>query len=230
MTETPRYSIGVDLGGTNLRAAAITERGELLAKIAGSTKLEEGRDVVIDDIVNSIRALRDRFGHEQLAGVGVAVPGFIKMDEGLIVGSNNLPQFEGFPVRDVISAKLGTPVILENDANAAALGEKYFGAARASTTSCCSRLAPASAAHPRQRPHSAWLSGHGGRTRPYDRHSQRQPLRMRLRRLPGETRLRHGHLRHGEADGARRRYEWPKSTRSRSPTPRMPGRRAASSS
>jgi glucokinase len=128
MTETPRYSIGVDLGGTNLRAAAITEQGELLAKISGSTKLEEGRDVVIDDIVNSIRALRDRFGHEQLAGVGVAVPGFIKMDEGLIVGSNNLPQFEGFPVRDVIGEKLGTPVILENDANAAALGEKYFGA------------------------------------------------------------------------------------------------------
>lgn len=130
MTETPRYSIGVDLGGTNLRAAAISEDGRMLGKISGSTKLEEGRDAVIDDMVKSIRALRDQFGHDTLAGVGVAVPGFIKIAEGFIVGSNNLPQFEGFPVRDVVSERLGTPVILENDANAAAMGEKWMGAGR----------------------------------------------------------------------------------------------------
>lgn len=128
--ETVRYSIGVDLGGTNLRAAAITEQGQVLARMAGHTNLKEGRDAVIDDIVLSIRALRDQFGSEPLAGVGVAVPGFIRMKEGLIVGSNNLPQFDSFPVRDVISERLGKPVILENDANAAALGEKWMGAGR----------------------------------------------------------------------------------------------------
>mgnify|MGYP004701997279 FL=1 len=62
--------------------------------------------------------------------VGVAVPGFIDIKEGRIVGSNNLPQFEGFPVRDDISRRLGKPVILENDANAAAMGEKWLGAGR----------------------------------------------------------------------------------------------------
>jgi glucokinase len=130
MADLVRYSIGVDLGGTNLRAAAIDEKGQVLGKIAGHTNLREGRDAVIEDIVTAIRALRDEHSQTLLAGVGVAVPGFIEMEKGLIVGSNNLPQFEGFPVRDDISAKLGTPVILENDANAAAMGEKWLGAGR----------------------------------------------------------------------------------------------------
>jgi glucokinase len=130
MGESTRYSIGVDLGGTNLRAAAISANGRELGKITGSTNLKEGRDAVIADIVEAIRSLRARFGEELLAGVGVAVPGFIEIKQGLIVGSNNLPQFEGFPVRDEISARLGTQVILENDANAAALGEKWTGAGR----------------------------------------------------------------------------------------------------
>lgn len=124
------YSIGVDLGGTNLRAAAIDHQGGMIGKFSGSTNLKEGRDAVINDIVNSIRALRDEFGSDSLKGVGVAVPGFIDIQKGLIVGSNNLPQFDGFPVRDDISQKLGTPVILENDANAAALGEKWMGAGK----------------------------------------------------------------------------------------------------
>jgi glucokinase len=124
------YSIGVDLGGTNLRAAAIDERGTMLDKIAGSTHLKDGREAVIADIVQSIQALRSRLGEHDLAGVGVGVPGFILMDQGIIVGSNNLPQFDHYPVRDEIEKQLGAKVILENDANAAALGEKWMGAGR----------------------------------------------------------------------------------------------------
>lgn len=125
------YSIGVDLGGTNLRAAAISREGKILDKISGSTHLSAGRDAVIADIVSAIVTVRDRLGNEgagRLAGVGIGVPGFILIEKGLIVGSNNLPDFEGFPVRDEIEKHLGTPVILENDANAAALGEKWMGA------------------------------------------------------------------------------------------------------
>jgi glucokinase len=58
------------------------------------------------------------------------VPGFIRIKEGFITGSNNLPYLENFPVRDEISRRLGTLVILENDANAAALGEQWMGAGR----------------------------------------------------------------------------------------------------
>lgn len=124
------YSIGVDLGGTNLRAAAITQEGEVLSKMSGSAKLSQGRDTVVDDIVNSIAELRTRHGREDLLGVGVCVPGYILIEKGIIVGSNNLPEFDGFAIRDVIEQKLGARVILENDANAAAMGEKWLGAGR----------------------------------------------------------------------------------------------------
>jgi glucokinase len=124
------YSIGVDLGGTNLRAAAMDASGRIIAKISGSTDLAEGRDRVIDDIVRNITELRNRIGSGDLAGVGIGVPGFIRIKEGMIVGSHNMPGFDNFPVRDEISRRLGSPVILENDANAAALGEKWMGAGK----------------------------------------------------------------------------------------------------
>jgi len=124
------YSIGVDLGGTNLRAAAINEEGVILEQISGRTELSAGRDAVIQDMVDAIQSLKQRVGGGHLAGVGVGVPGFIRMAEGVIVGSNNLPEFEGYPVRDDIEKRLGARVFLENDANAAALGEKWMGAGK----------------------------------------------------------------------------------------------------
>jgi len=123
------YSIGIDLGGTNLRAAAIDPSGKILRKIAGSTHLSDGREAVVADMVASIRKLREG-GGDSLAGVGVGVPGFIILEKGIITDSPNLPGFENFPIRDEIECQLGAPVVLENDANAAALGEKWMGAGR----------------------------------------------------------------------------------------------------
>jgi glucokinase len=125
-----KYSIGVDMGGTNLRAAAIDDQGKMLDKIAGETHLKAGRDAVIADMVQSISALRTRLGQHDLAGVGVGVPGFILIEEGVIIGSNNLPEFDHYPIRNEIEKRLDAKVILENDANAAALGEKWMGAGR----------------------------------------------------------------------------------------------------
>jgi len=124
------YTIGIDLGGTNLRAAAIDQSGTMLEKISGKTNFAEGRDAVISDIVSEISKLRAKYGAAGLAGIGVGVPGFIRMKEGLITNSNNLPYLENVPVRDIVSERLGARVILENDANAAALGEKWIGAGR----------------------------------------------------------------------------------------------------
>ena len=111
-----------------MRAASVDKSGKMLNKVSGSTDLAAGRDAVIGDIVQAIQKLKAEAGSARLAGVGIGVPGFILMEEGRIVGSNNLPQFDGFPMRDEIERRLGTQVILENDANAAALGEKWIGA------------------------------------------------------------------------------------------------------
>ena len=124
------YSIGIDLGGTNLRAAAIDRSGKMLRKIAGSTDLSAGREAVVADMVASIRNLREQCGAATLAGVGVGTPGFIIMEKGVITGSPNMPGFDNFPIRDEIERQLGAPVVLEYDANAAALGEKWMGAGR----------------------------------------------------------------------------------------------------
>ena len=121
------YSIGVDLGGTNLRAATISKDGKILDKVSVDTNAAGGREAVINDIVQSITSLRAKQSGSRLAGVGIGVPGFILLEEGRILNSNNLPYLEDFPVRDEIEKRLGTPVILENDANAAALGEKWMG-------------------------------------------------------------------------------------------------------
>src|SRR4051794_8385045 len=121
------YAIGVDLGGTNLRAAAISRDGKMLNKIAGSTPVGSGRNAVINDMVLAIETLQAGLPGQNLAGVGVGVPGFILMGPGVVVGAPNLPEFENYPVRDEIEKRLGAPVILENDANAAALGEKWMG-------------------------------------------------------------------------------------------------------
>lgn len=125
-----KYSIGVDLGGTNLRAAVVQEDGKLVEKISGSTPIGSSPEPAIEDMVRSIKTLQERHGAEGMVGVGVGVPGFIRMKEGVIAGWNNRPAFNGYPVRDQIEKRLGKKVILENDANAAALGEKWMGAGR----------------------------------------------------------------------------------------------------
>ena len=124
------YSIGVDLGGTNLRVAAVGRDGRMMQKIAGSTDLTRGPEAVVADMAEAIEVLAQSLGTHTLHGIGVAVPGFIRLKEGVIAGSNNLAVLEGFPMRDALQRRLGTHVILENDANAAAMGEKWIGAGR----------------------------------------------------------------------------------------------------
>jgi glucokinase len=127
----PNFSIGVDLGGTNLRIAAVDEGGNLLEKVTLSTKVALGKDHVIDRMCDAIRSLSRK--HESagsLQGIGIGVPGIIDMKTGMLRESPNLPDWAGSPVQAEIEHRLGTRVILENDANAAALGESWLGAAR----------------------------------------------------------------------------------------------------
>jgi glucokinase len=122
------YSIGVDLGGTNLRAAAVDASGKVLERVSVPANFDAGPIKVVGEIVQAIGQVRDRLDPGLLRGVGIGVPGFIDMESGIVIGSSNLPGFQDFPVRDEIQKHLGIPIVLENDANAAALGEKWIGA------------------------------------------------------------------------------------------------------
>src|SRR5262249_26912014 len=131
-----KCAIGVDLGGTNLRIAAVDGDGKVLEKLTTGTEVAR-RDRVIDEMCAAIRNLSLKFSSSgSLAGIGVGVPGIIDMQTGMLRESPNLPGWHDYPVREEIETRLGTTVILENDANAAALGEKWLGAAAAVDDMC----------------------------------------------------------------------------------------------
>ena len=126
-----KISIGVDLGGTNLRIAAVDEQGGLVEKVTLGTRVSLGRDRVIDDMCDAIQRMTEKFKDTApLLGIGIGVPGIIDMQTGLLRESPNLPGWAEYPVRAEIERRLKTIVILENDANVAALGEKWLGAAK----------------------------------------------------------------------------------------------------
>src|SRR5258708_32146199 len=125
-----KFSIGVDLGGTNLRIAAVDEHGTLVEKITLGTRVSLGRDHVIAEMCDAIQRMSDKFKNSApLLGIGIGVPGIIDMQTGLVRESPNLPDWVDYPAPAAISPRLTTGVILENDANVAALGEKRLVAA-----------------------------------------------------------------------------------------------------
>ena len=132
----PDFSIGVDLGGTNLRIATVSGEGQLLEKVTLDTKLALGRDHVIDEMCDAIQNLSGKYkATRSFLGAGIGVPGLIDLQTGIMRKAANLPGWENYPARAEIERRLGLPksdarVVLENDARVAALGEQWLGAAR----------------------------------------------------------------------------------------------------
>lgn len=131
------FAIGVDLGGTNLRIAAVDEQGRLLEKVTTGTQVKLGRDAVISEMAAAIQGVSAKFiGSSKLIGVGIGVPGIIDKRTGMLRESPNLPGWNDYPVRDEIEKRLQTTVLLENDANVAAFGEAWLGAAKGVDSTC----------------------------------------------------------------------------------------------
>lgn len=126
----PDFAIAVDLGGTNLRIAAISTDGCMLEKIGLNTNAA-GPNHVVDEMCNAIHRLTSKYqSGGSLIGAGIGIPGIIDLDAGVVRTSANLPGWENYPVRAEIERRLGTRICLENDAKLAALGEHWLGAAR----------------------------------------------------------------------------------------------------
>src|SRR6201996_3664126 len=122
------YSIGVDLGGTNLRIAAYTHANGLLDTILLPTRLEAGRDAVVEDLCSAVETLEQRFSSQySLVGVGVGTPGPLELPAGRLHHLPNLPGWDGFELKAHLETRLGRSVIVESDANLAALAESVLG-------------------------------------------------------------------------------------------------------
>lgn len=128
-----RKLIGIDLGGTMIKVAAITEAGEIAAKFERPTETEKGHRHVIQRMANMAREVAGQAGWtwDQVDGVGAGIPGFFDFDTGVMLFAGNLGWLN-VPVRKLLAEACGKPVEVENDANAAAIGEQWVGAGRGS--------------------------------------------------------------------------------------------------
>lgn len=124
------YSIGIDLGGTNLRIAAVTPEGERLDTISLTTRLTAGPYAVLDDMAASIRALVEKRGGVEPLGIGVGSPGPLELPLGVLHHPPNLPGFDGLNLRTELERRVHLPVQVNSDANLAAYGEFALGAGR----------------------------------------------------------------------------------------------------
>ena len=121
------YYIGIDLGGTNVAAGITDEKGVLLAQ--GSVPCPRGDEAIADAIAEAARLVVGQAGAalSGVASMGLAVPGTFDPDAGMVFRAVNLG-LENVPLGPMLRERLGIPVVLENDANAAALGEFVAGA------------------------------------------------------------------------------------------------------
>jgi glucokinase len=124
------YVVGVDLGGTNLRVAGVGARGDVIELFREPTLAREGPDQVIGRMIAAIARVSARIASSggKVLGVVLGVPGIISSRDGTVVESPNLPGWRDVPLRDRVAAAIALPVLVENDANAAAFGEYWCGA------------------------------------------------------------------------------------------------------
>jgi len=126
------HVIGIDLGGTNIKAGVVDLDGKIVAGDSIPTETEKGRDTIVDNICRAAELVREKAKLDQshIIGAGLGAPGTLNLRTGTILFSPNLPCLNETPIVNMLQQKIGLPWILENDANAAAWGEKWAGAGK----------------------------------------------------------------------------------------------------
>lgn len=119
------YYIGIDLGGTNVRVAKVSEKGDIIQMIKESTEIDQGVDHVMNKIIHMIEGIDD---YQRVKGIGMGVPGPVETKTGTMLLASNLAGFEGYCIKDPIEKYFNIPTYVDNDANVAGLGETTQGA------------------------------------------------------------------------------------------------------
>ncbi len=121
--------IGVDIGGTNLRAASIDRNGKILSRKGKSSDAKKGIEYVMENLIS---LLAETIEDEKIAGIGIGIPGIIDIDKGILTQAPNISDVKNYPIKEKLMHELGPgiDVTIENDANCAALGEWWLGAGK----------------------------------------------------------------------------------------------------
>ncbi|MCI0586771.1 MAG: ROK family protein [Planctomycetes bacterium] len=123
-----RAGVGIDLGGSFVKTAAVSGSGRILARDRRPTEVARGARTVVANLVASAAAAAKRAGLRSVRTIGIGVPGVLDRRRGALLAAPNLPPLVGFPLRSALERATGARVLLENDANVAALGERWRGA------------------------------------------------------------------------------------------------------
>lgn len=129
-----RYTMGIDAGGTKVAYGLFDAAGKLLRRFEHPTDAQADGPAFTDQLVDTAYHMleAERIGPEDLEGIGVCMPSFILYDQGYIYLTSAMTNIRDFPMRDYISARLPTRVVLDNDGNVAALAEHRHGAGKGS--------------------------------------------------------------------------------------------------
>ncbi|MDR4496526.1 MAG: ROK family protein [Candidatus Scalindua sp.] len=136
------YVLAADVGGTNTRMAVVSGDGEIHALLKKPTRCKEGKEAMLQFLLSFMREIirKSELPCEEIAGAGVGFPGPLDAETGIIFNPPNLTGWDGIPLRRILEDELKMPVSIENDANAAALGEWWKGAGAGTNSFICITL------------------------------------------------------------------------------------------
>jgi glucokinase len=121
-----KAAIGVDLGGTTIKLGIVDQKGKILKKISIDSKAEKGPNNVIKQIIKGISQLKD--SKYNFIGIGIGAPGAVSIKKGTVQNPPNFPGWGRIHLGNILKKEFKCKVIVENDANAAAIGELIYGA------------------------------------------------------------------------------------------------------
>lgn len=140
------FVFAADLGGTHLRAATVDQSGRIHFRLKHNTPRAETADEIVRALVLAVRECEKQNTESAgdvgntITAVSVVVPGTVNVEEGIVVKAPNVPSLDGFRLTAALADELTLPAILENDANAAAVGEMWQGAGRGRRSIVCVTL------------------------------------------------------------------------------------------
>jgi glucokinase len=125
------YYLGLDLGGTKILTGLADSEGKIIARSRRDTEADLGEDKIIENMIATIEDVLEKteVTKEQIITLGIGSPGPLDSKKGIIIENANLP-WKNVPLVERMESALGIKTLLQNDANAAALGEKWFGAGK----------------------------------------------------------------------------------------------------
>src|SRR4030042_3959203 len=126
MAKKEKYAVGVDLGGTFIKLGIVSASGKIQRKISIDTKAEEGPDRILSQIKKGIKELLSK-NKLNLQGIGIGSPGVVTIKKGTVENPPNFPGWTKVNLGKIIEKEFKLKVNVENDANAAAIGEMIFG-------------------------------------------------------------------------------------------------------